>query len=238
VSADVHSLAGAYALDALDDVDRAQFTRHLASCAPCRAEVEDYLATTERLGAAAAETPPPALRARVLAEVDVTRQLAPRPAPTAQGVPTGWRRALAPVAAAAAAVVLTLVAVGLTRGPDPDRDLAAAAAAVLAAPDARAVPLETDGGFTATVVAAPSTGRAVLAASGLDEQEGPDVYVVWTYRDGAPVREEPMAAEGDDDTALVVLDDVEEVAQVAVTVEPPGDDPEPAGPVVAQVALR
>ena len=36
---DIHALSGAYAVDALDDLERAQFARHLAQCAECQAEV-------------------------------------------------------------------------------------------------------------------------------------------------------------------------------------------------------
>jgi len=52
VSQDVHNLAGAYALDALDEVERLLFERHLASCAACRAEVDEFRLTASRLGAA------------------------------------------------------------------------------------------------------------------------------------------------------------------------------------------
>ncbi len=38
---DIHALSGAYAVDALDDIERAQFERHLAECAECRAEVDE-----------------------------------------------------------------------------------------------------------------------------------------------------------------------------------------------------
>ena len=33
---DIHALVGAYAVDALDDVERAAFERHLAECAACQ----------------------------------------------------------------------------------------------------------------------------------------------------------------------------------------------------------
>jgi anti-sigma factor RsiW len=36
---DIHALSGAYAVDAVDDIERASFERHLASCPTCRAEV-------------------------------------------------------------------------------------------------------------------------------------------------------------------------------------------------------
>ena len=36
---DLHKLTGAYAVDALDDIERARFEQHLAACEDCRAEV-------------------------------------------------------------------------------------------------------------------------------------------------------------------------------------------------------
>ena len=36
---EIHALSGAYAVDALDDLERAAFERHLAECAECQAEV-------------------------------------------------------------------------------------------------------------------------------------------------------------------------------------------------------
>ena len=36
---DIHALSGAYAVDALDDIERAQFERHLAECPACTSEV-------------------------------------------------------------------------------------------------------------------------------------------------------------------------------------------------------
>ncbi|MFC6343639.1 zf-HC2 domain-containing protein, partial [Nocardioides hankookensis] len=36
---DIHALVGAYAVDAVDDLERAAFERHLAECADCRDEV-------------------------------------------------------------------------------------------------------------------------------------------------------------------------------------------------------
>jgi anti-sigma-K factor RskA len=64
-----HSLAGPYALDALDAAGRGQFERHLRRCATCPAEVRGFAAVAASLGLAAAATPPPALKGRVLADV-------------------------------------------------------------------------------------------------------------------------------------------------------------------------
>jgi anti-sigma factor RsiW len=38
-SPDIHALGGAYALDAVDDLERVAFDRHLAECETCALEV-------------------------------------------------------------------------------------------------------------------------------------------------------------------------------------------------------
>lgn len=239
MSADVHSLVGAYALDALDDLERAQFERHLVSCVDCQIEVEVLLATTARLGAAAAETPPPGLRDAVLAAADVTRQRSPAGwKPNASSWPR-WRAAAIPAVAAALAVVVTLAATGvLRRGPDPAAVALADVSAVLAAPDARTVALSGTAEFTASVVEAPSTDRAVVAVNGLAERPDGQVYVLWAFRDGTPVNEQTLTADTVGGAGAVILEGTAGVSQVAVTVEPQGDVVAPTGPVVAQVALQ
>ena len=41
MTGDLHHLAGAYTLDALDDDERRAFEEHYPTCDICRAEVED-----------------------------------------------------------------------------------------------------------------------------------------------------------------------------------------------------
>ena len=48
---EVHTLSGAYALDALTEIERAGFARHLAECAVCATEVAEFRETAARLGA-------------------------------------------------------------------------------------------------------------------------------------------------------------------------------------------
>src|SRR5690242_10095735 len=74
---ELHILTGAYASGALSDAEHDAFVAHLPNCAPCREEVAELVATTTLLGIAAAETPPPGFRDRVMAEVATTRQLPP-----------------------------------------------------------------------------------------------------------------------------------------------------------------
>ncbi|TDD78960.1 anti-sigma factor [Actinomadura rubrisoli] len=76
--ADVHALAGAYALDAVDDAgERRLFEAHLARCEACAAELREFAATAAWLGMAVAERPPSGLRGRVLARIPHVRQLPP-----------------------------------------------------------------------------------------------------------------------------------------------------------------
>ncbi len=76
---DLHTLTGAYAVDALPDDERERFEAHLAVCEACAQEVHELQATAARLGATAVAAPPPSLRDRVLAEIDTVRQERPRP---------------------------------------------------------------------------------------------------------------------------------------------------------------
>ncbi len=63
---DIHALSGAYAVDALDDIERVGFERHLAGCATCRAEVASLREAAAALADDVALAPPPELRAAVL----------------------------------------------------------------------------------------------------------------------------------------------------------------------------
>ena len=89
---DIHALSGAYAVDALDDIERAQFEQHLAACADCRAEVASLRETAALLAETARTTPPAALRDAVLAGITQIRPLPPRPVPVARRRASGARR--------------------------------------------------------------------------------------------------------------------------------------------------
>jgi anti-sigma factor RsiW len=110
VSADVHSLIGPYLLDALDDVERAAFDRHLRECGDCRAEVGELREAAARLADGAWSVPPPRLRTDVLAAVATTRQVTPETPPAARpAAGTGRRRLLT-----AAAVLVAAAGAGTT----------------------------------------------------------------------------------------------------------------------------
>ncbi|WP_344207169.1 zf-HC2 domain-containing protein, partial [Actinomadura livida] len=114
MTGDPHTLAGAYALDAIDDAEeRRLFEAHLDGCESCAAELREFQATTARLAMAAAEAPPPRVRERVLADIRHVRQLPPavpdeepeRGAQVRTPRPKRWRRAAVAGLAAAACLV-------------------------------------------------------------------------------------------------------------------------------------
>jgi len=109
VSEDIHALSGAYAVDALDDVERARFERHLAGCTACQAEVESLVAAASELSVLTEAASPASLRAKVLAEIATVRPLPPLTAPQHDSAdedatsPTPPEPAQAPAATAAPA---------------------------------------------------------------------------------------------------------------------------------------
>src|SRR6478609_7598775 len=83
---DPHLMSGAYAVDALDEAERAVFEAHLAECSECAEEVAELRETAARLAVLSAEMPPASLRDNVLAGIASVRQLPPDHAPSADDV--------------------------------------------------------------------------------------------------------------------------------------------------------
>lgn len=236
----MHTLAGAFALDAVNDVERAEFARHLEQCESCAQEVAELRATAARLGAAMAEEPPPEFKDRVLAAMHATRQLPPRTRP---GSPERHRRtARAPrwaVLVSAAAAVVGLAAGGVFGGIaltqqqelnaaqsrlDQARQRYEPVAALLAAPDAKAAHGEAPTGGGVTVVLSRTLNRVMVMDAGLPAQPGGKVYEAWLVTGSAAPRSAGVIA-GTGNGALVIADGVGTADHVAVSVEPAGGSP-------------
>jgi anti-sigma-K factor RskA len=120
---DLHTLTGAYAVDALDGPERERFERHLHRCPACDNEVRGLQETATRFGMAVAQPPPPGLKMAVLIAAARTRQhppvvdSSPEPRPATRPGP-GWLPRLAvPVAAlATAAAIVLAVTLGVQHG--------------------------------------------------------------------------------------------------------------------------
>ncbi|MFF5230528.1 anti-sigma factor domain-containing protein [Dactylosporangium sp. NPDC000521] len=182
---DIHALAGAYALDAVDDLERAAFDRHLRECGACAVEVAELRETASWLTHAVAEAPPPRLRESVLAEIGRTAQERPRRG--ASGAGRSRRSRLLRWTAGAVAAAVLAAGVGVGTWTVAQRDVQRENAridAVLAAPDARLVSSEMAGGRV-TLIVSPSRNAAVAVLDGLDDPGADKDYQLWMVDDAA-----------------------------------------------------
>ncbi|MDS0132173.1 MULTISPECIES: anti-sigma factor [unclassified Amycolatopsis] len=225
MTAELHTMTGAYALDAVSAADRAEFERHLGECAACRQEVAELRATGARLGVAAAVDPPPSLKLVVLADVARTRQLPPRvPVVRRLSRAKTWQVRFALFGAAAAAVVA--VVFGVVRTPAP-------VDSVLSAPDAAAIQGAGEG--HTTLVVSRSRHQAVLLASDLPALDAGHVYQVWLIGGGHARSAGLMTTEVSQ--RMLVADLPADVDRIGITVEPAGGSAGPTTPAVTRISL-
>lgn len=231
---DLSHLASLYAIDALDEAERARFETYLARHPEARAEVAEFRNTVARVAQASAEPAPPGLRARVLDTIATTPQLrlaGPAERPIGQP-PARPRRWVARGLAAAAAAALVVGAIASLRWRDQRDDLGAVNA-VLGAPDAVAVALapgDGSGRAAGRVTWSPSIGRTVITASDLTAAAGRD-FQLWLIDDGTP---RSIALVDGEATAIEEL--VESTPgpgdAFGITVEPDGGSSQPTGELV------
>jgi anti-sigma-K factor RskA len=160
---EIHSLAAAYALDALDPEDRWTYERHLDACERCRDEVSALREVAGELAYAAdGPEPQPELRDRILSAA----RAEPRTA-TVVGLRPRWlfpATAFAAVAAACAAIGLGLWANSLRGSPA----------------EQRVVPVQ---GAAGNLIV---TGDSATLVVCLDQVPAAKTYEAWVIRDDQP----------------------------------------------------
>jgi len=255
-STDLHTLAGAYALDAMSDADRARFDQHLASCDACVQEIRGLREATARLGASAAVRPRAELKARALRAASQTRQLPPFARDASPG--PRRRRAYAAIAgtsgpgrrpwltrlvtalaagSVAVAVAMGVLALGAQHRLDLDQVRGHAIAAVLNAPDVTMLTAEVTSGGTATVLESRREGSLVFTAAGLRALPAAKSYELWlmgpagTRAAGMLTRSKagmvgPMVVSG------LAADD-----RMGLTVEPAGGSSRPTSAPIMMIGL-
>jgi anti-sigma factor RsiW len=239
--ADIHTLAGAYTLDAVDDLERAAFTRHLTACPACAQEVAELAETVTRLAEETAVPPPPELRARVLRQAAGTPQAGPastflpRTAPTAQTArPTRWRPWIAGAVAAsvlAAGAAATTYAIQNHRVRQAER-----IQTVLTAPDAVTLTAPARGGGQVSMVLSPARDAAVVVLSGLTTPDRAHAYQLWLIDDGRPASAGVLEA-GQAGGARYI-NRVGGADLLGLTLEPAGGSTRPSESTLATMPLR
>lgn len=241
---DIHALVGAYALDAVDELERTAFDRHLRDCAACRSEVAELQEAAARLADGTWSVPPPALRERVLAEVATTRQVAPL-APARRRRPGSLRLRLTAAAAAVVAAATTGTAVFVVQEQRVRHEQALAQAerdgndrvrAILAAPDlvVRQEPLLTGGKVTVASSRLQDAGVILLAASAAPPPG--HAFELWTVEATLPVPAKTLEP-GETHIVKVVEGLPSAVSEVGVTIERAGGAKTPTQPMVGDVKL-
>jgi anti-sigma-K factor RskA len=248
---DEHTLAGAYAMDAISAKDRDRFERHLARCEECAQEIASLREATALLGTAAAEPLPAGLKERVMAAAAATRQQPP--AGEAEAHPRlarspAWLRtwpgrlAIGAGAAAAAAALAVAVVFGVTNGSMQQQLNQAQAssqqiAVVLTAQDAHMMTGSVTGGGTATIVMSHSRHALVFTARGLHALSAPRGYELWLIGPAGtrPVGMLPAGSGGM--TGPVIASGLRQGDHLALTSEPSGGSARPSTPMMLDVAL-
>lgn len=237
-AADLHTLTGAYAADALEPVEREEFEQHLQECADCRQEVAELRATTARLAGASFETPSPTLRARVLDEISRTRQVPPTLGPRAgEGGRTSrpwWQQ---PASLAAALLLVVSLGLGALAGvqwqrADKAEQRADVLASVLTDPDRVENDAPGVNGGSGTVVAADNV--AVFRTRGLPELPAGQGYQLWVIDEDGP-RSAGMLGRGGQQE--MVMDGISDADSLGVTIEPAAGSDQPTGELVMLLPL-
>ena len=233
---DIHHLAAAYALDALDARERTAFEAHYPSCEVCRADVLDFRATLADVAAAEPIAPSLDMKARVMQQVGQTRQLSPRLPEAVVDLAERRRRKsfTSSMLAVAAAVVLLVGAasfvIGRSGGGD-DGGFASDVEQVLAEPDAQLLTLTGSGTGQIKVAWSASAARAVVIGDGLADPGSGNAYELWLIDASGPqpTRLLDGASAGEVRRALAVTGTPQ---AWGVTIEPSGGSPAPTGEIL------
>ncbi|MCT9140128.1 anti-sigma factor [Streptomyces violarus] len=240
---DPHLDAGAYVLHALPAEEESAFAKHLAGCAPCRAEVAQLSGAAVEMGAAETSAPSADMRRRVLdriAAVPQDRSVAAE-SRRRRRRQRGLRLALA--AALAAAAALGGIAWWQSSEADNAREQSAEEHAeyrqladVVTAPDATISTMELAQGGTASVVASRAENRSAVFASGLPTLTDERVYQLW-YAESGQFRPAGLLSTAGGGHAEVLEGRLGGATAVCLTVEPAGGSRQPTTHPVGVISV-
>lgn len=244
VNNDVHTLTGAYVLDALSEMERRAFEAHMAGCPACSQEVAELRETTARLGAATAAYPPPQLWNRVLTATKQSRQLPPMSDDRVVVRPKRWGTRVAVFTAAASVLVAAGLGVGWYMTNSDLQDQLAQSQIelgkvqrVLSAPDLKISKGAIQGGGTATAMVSRSRNEMVMMVDGAPALPANRVYQAWYITPGGQATSAGVLAASNGSITVDDLSPAAGATALGITVEPTGGSPQPTSTPVGVVQL-
>ena len=258
---DLHTLTGAYAVNALPPDEQDEFERHLTHCGSCAAEVRGLRETASRLALNVAERPPAQMRARVLSAAERTRQLPPiiderrsrsearpiRPHVSGRSVRRAHRKWIPRVSVAVAAASVALAVIfGVSQNNTQQRlsaietQLSSARAhnqqldSVLGAGDLHLVSNKTAVGGSVSAIVSPRLAKVVVVTSGLPALPAGKVYELWLMSSSSAQPSGLLTAAKHGRTTPVVASGYMKGYKLGITVEPAGGTLKPTtNPILA-----
>ncbi|MCZ4497808.1 MAG: hypothetical protein JWQ74_361 [Marmoricola sp.] len=216
---EIHALSGAYAVDALDDLERLRFEEHLALCAECQAEVSSLQGATLLLSDLTEVAPPAAMRSRLLADIKTVRPLPPLNPVTSITEkirrPRRWTNLVA--AAAVLGVLGGGTAVWQSVSDDSSAPQISAADQVLRARDVEHVTMDLAKGATATVFRSDSKNKAVLVTEKMPKAPSGKIYQLWLQKGGVMIPAGTLSGSGD--LTYVLQGDLDNATGAGITLE-------------------
>ncbi len=239
---DVHALAGAYCLDALDEVERELFEEHIIACEMCAADVAELRETAAKLADSTWAVPPPRLKSAVMAQISSTRPSLALMRPPTRRTPTlRWRhRSRMFVAAGVAAVVASAGVYVVQELRLRDQRIVAQTEtarieSVLSAPDATLRAANVAGGGRLTVVTSNSRDEAVVVLTDATDPGADKAYQLWLVQGSSPKSAGVLPAEQVNATRLIT--GVRGNNILAMTVEPAAGSLAPSPPIKVEIPL-
>ena len=245
-STKIHTLIGPYLLDALPADERVSFEQHLVDCPECAVEVTELREAATKLSADVAMTPPPSLKADVMAAIGHVRQVSPlAPEDTAGATVTVLqprrftrRSALAVAAAGLAVAASGGIAIDQYRSNTSTQQATDQITAVLAEPDARAIHGAVTGGGQATVIASNRKDAAVVVLQDLRQLPDDQIYQLWLIDSSKTAHSIGLTTgQKSRDQTKVVAGGVTGKVAFGLTVEPAGGSAKPTMPAAAIIAM-
>lgn len=242
----VHGLVAAYAVDAVDAQERADFEAHLPGCEDCALELAELREVTAQIAAAEAGPVPSGLRARVLDEVSRTAQLPPHPdspeneAPASENpapASSPWRRwRVTGLVAASAILIAGGVAVGgVLAERNAHLDMEQDVMMVASAPDAHAMDLGL--GQAHLVMSEKLESVAAMGEDCPQPKDGME-YQLWLVMEDGSKMAGPTFMPDKDGSFMTVMDTpMDGLTGIVVTEEPRGGSEQPTSGMVAAVEL-